>query len=120
MQDNELIKMHLRYKFIYSILGMILGLFCILGGLLLFLNGIVGSTNISTNIFGSETSITDAAPGSILFFLGLFLTYHSRYTGMKFESNKDKNGSGKTLYNNILNDTKNKGSRWYLISAIKL
>ncbi|SBS38044.1 hypothetical protein MSP8886_04369 [Marinomonas spartinae] len=68
-----------KYELIYAIIGQVLGLVCILGGLALFLNGIAGSTNWTAKIFGAESTITDAAPGAILFIVGLFLVWVTRY-----------------------------------------
>jgi len=68
-----------KYELIYAIIGQVLGLVCIVGGLGLFLNGIVGSTNWTTKIFGAESTMTDAAPGAILFVVGLFLVWVTRY-----------------------------------------
>lgn len=68
-----------KHQLIYSIAGLILGLICIVSGMVLCLNGIVGSTNWTANILGAESQISDAAPGNILFFVGLFAIYISRY-----------------------------------------
>lgn len=65
---------------IYSICGLLLGLACIIGGILLFLHGVTGSTNWTANILGAESTITDAAPGAVLFVVGIFLVLITRYT----------------------------------------
>lgn len=71
----ELSKHHL----IYSILGLVLGFTCIVGGIILFLNGIAGSTNWTAKILGAESKINDAAPGTILFIVGLFIVFITKY-----------------------------------------
>ena len=63
----------LRYKFIYSMTGLFLGLVSMLGGIVLFLNGVAGSTSWTAKILGNESTISDAAPGAILFVVGLFV-----------------------------------------------
>lgn len=68
-----------KNELIYSILGLVLGLCCILGGLALFMNGISGSTSWTANFWGGESKITDAAPGAILFIVGLFFVLLTRY-----------------------------------------
>jgi len=68
-----------KYELIYAIIGQVLGLVCIMGGLALFLNGIVGSTSWTAKIVGAESKITDAPPGAILFIVGLFLVFVTRY-----------------------------------------
>src|SRR6478609_5138288 len=66
-------------KFIYSVTGLVLGLVCTLGGIILFLNGVAGATSWTAKILGSESTITDAAPGAILFIFGLFVVMATRY-----------------------------------------
>lgn len=76
-----------KYELIYSIIGQLLGLVCVLGGMLLFFNGIVGTTSWTAKILGAESQITDAAPGAILFIVGVFFVFITRY---KFEHKKAK------------------------------
>ncbi|MGF1704211.1 hypothetical protein L4D09_28400 [Photobacterium makurazakiensis] len=68
-----------KYELIYAVIGQILGLFSILGGIVLFLNGVAGSTSWTAKIFGSESTVTDAAPGAVLFVVGLFFVVVTRY-----------------------------------------
>ena len=67
------------HQLIYSITGLVLGLVCVIGGIVLFLNGVVGSTNWTANFLGVESNISDAAPGAILFLVGLFIVFVTRY-----------------------------------------
>jgi hypothetical protein len=84
--NNKLLNQALLYKFIYSMTGLILGLICMIGGIILFLNGVSGATSWTAKILGSESIITDAAPGAILFIVGLFIVIATRYSA------KIKNG----------------------------
>lgn len=68
-----------KYELIYSIIGQLLGFVSILGGFTLFLNGVAGTTSWSAKVFGAESTITDAAPGGILFIVGLFMVIATRY-----------------------------------------
>ena len=68
-----------KFELIYSIIGQFLGLICILGGVILFINGVAGSTSWTAKILGAESTITDAAPGAILFIVGLFFVFVTRY-----------------------------------------
>ena len=68
-----------KYELIYSVIGLFLGLAAIIGGITLFLNGVVGTTSWTAKIFGAESTITDAAPGAILFIVGLFIVISTRY-----------------------------------------
>ena len=75
MSDHDPIERQaLRYKFFYSMAALVLGLLIVLGGIVLFLNGVVGSTSWTAKIIGIESSISDAAPGAVLFVVGLFGT----------------------------------------------
>ncbi|MFZ2386005.1 MAG: hypothetical protein WBE75_07390 [Candidatus Omnitrophota bacterium] len=81
----------LRYKFIYSMAGLFLGLVSMLGGIVLFLNGVWGSTSWTAKIFGNESTITDAAPGVVLFIVGLFVIIVTKYSA-KIEQDRNKDG----------------------------
>ena len=80
IKDPELWKSAVKYQFIYSILGLVLGLCCIVGGIILFLNGITGSTDWTLKIWGSESIINDAGAGVVLFIVGLFVVFITRYS----------------------------------------
>jgi len=68
-----------RYHFWYSLAGIVLGLACMLLGVTLFLRGITGSTSWVASIFGMDSSLSDAAPGAILFVVGLFVVFVTRF-----------------------------------------
>lgn len=68
-----------KHQLIYSILGIVLGLAAIIGGIALFLNGIAGSMSWTASFLGAESNINDAAPGAILFIVGLFIVFITRY-----------------------------------------
>src|SRR5262245_5157477 len=68
-----------KHHLIYSLLGLVLGLVCVVGGIVLFLHGVVGSTSWTAKAFGAESHITDAAPGAVLFIVGLFIVFSTRY-----------------------------------------
>ena len=77
--DSAFHAVALRYKFIYSMSGLFLGLISMLGGIVLFLNGVAGSTSWTAKLLGTESSITDAGPGVVLFVVGLFVIIVTRY-----------------------------------------
>jgi hypothetical protein len=89
VSDPELMKSSLRHRFIYSMAGLILGLLCIVGGMLLFLNGVAGSSSWTAKIMGGDSTLTDAAPGAILFIVGLFVVFITRYK-MKLDRGRKK------------------------------
>ena len=67
------------HQLIYSVAGLILGFACVIGGIILFLNGVVGSTSWTAKFLGAESNISDAAPGAVLFIVGLFIVFITRY-----------------------------------------
>ncbi|ENF8746773.1 hypothetical protein ABRI18_000339 [Vibrio fluvialis] len=77
--DNQTQLSLAKYELINAILGQFLGLVCILGGVALFFNGVAGSTSWTAKILGAESTITDAAPGVVLFIVGLFFVVVTRY-----------------------------------------
>lgn len=68
-----------KHHLVYSMAGLLLGLACVIGGVVLFLNGIVGSTSWTAKFLGAESTINDAAPGVVLFIVGLFIVFVTRY-----------------------------------------
>lgn len=68
-----------RYRFWYSIGGLILGGLSMILGSVLFLFGATGETTWVANILGAHSEITDAAPGAILFIVGLFVVFVTRF-----------------------------------------
>lgn len=69
----------LKFRFIYSFLGLIFGLTFALGGIVLCLNGVVGSTSWTAKILGAKSEVSDATPGVILFIVGLFVVFITRF-----------------------------------------
>jgi len=67
------------FQFIYSLAGLIVGLVCIIGGIVLFLHGVAGSTSWTASFLGASSDISDAAPGAILFIVGLFIVWITRF-----------------------------------------
>ena len=49
-QDTSTYQQFSLYQLIYPLSGLVLGLVCIIGGIFLFLNGVVGSTSWTANI----------------------------------------------------------------------
>jgi hypothetical protein len=74
-QSND----YIRLKFIYSVIGLILGLVCIISGVVLFFNGVAGSTSWAAKVMGLESSVAEAAPGTVIFIVGLFVVWTTRY-----------------------------------------
>jgi hypothetical protein len=62
-------------EYAYGAMGLLLGLSCIVGGCVLGLNGVAGSTSWTASFLGADSTINDAAPGVVLFVVGLFLVW---------------------------------------------
>jgi hypothetical protein len=65
-------------EYTYAKLGLILGLASIIGGVVLGLHGVAGTTSWTAKILGLESKINDAAPGVVLFIVGLFMVLVTR------------------------------------------
>lgn len=80
IQDTDFWKAALRYQLIYALSGLALGLCCILGGIVLFLHGVAGSTSWTAKVVGAESDISDAAPGAIVFVVGFFMVWTTKFS----------------------------------------
>ncbi len=77
----------IKYQFIISIIGMIIGLMLSFLGLILTISGIYPSSEWIFDIIGLKSKISNAAPGVILIVVGLLTIYFSRF---KIQSAKKK------------------------------
>ena len=68
-----------RSALIYALAGLRVGALCNLGGVVLFLNGVGGSSSWTTNVLGFKSELNDAAPGAILFVVGVLIIFITRY-----------------------------------------
>jgi len=75
----EFAKRALRYQFIYSLVGLVMGVASMLIGMVLFLHGVAGHSSWSATILGSGSQLNDAAPGTVLFVIGLFVVVVTRF-----------------------------------------
>ncbi len=67
-------------QLIYSLAGLVLGLACIIGGILLFFHGVAGSSSWVGEVIGVKSKLSDAAPGTVLFVVGLAVVWLTRFT----------------------------------------
>ena len=78
--SDSIHRLGLKLKFIYSIFGLAVGSGSITLGCILFLSGITGGTTWTFSALGiAESNLSDAAPGIILFVVGLFLVVFTRF-----------------------------------------
>ena len=66
-------------QLIYSLAGLVLGLACIVGGILLFFHGVAGSSSWVGEVIGVKSRLSDAAPGTVLFVVGLAVVWLTRF-----------------------------------------
>jgi len=71
----EVLGQAVKGEYQYGKLGLILGLACIVGGIILGLNGVAGHTSWTAKLLGLESNINDAAPGVVLFVVGIFFVW---------------------------------------------
>ena len=63
----------------YSLAGLIVGVICVLIGGMLFFGGITGSTTWTAKMVGIESNLSDAAPGGLLFVVGLAVIVATKF-----------------------------------------
>src|SRR4030081_866486 len=66
-------------QLIYSLAGLVLGLACVAGGILLFFHGVAGSSSWVGEVIGVKSNLSDAAPGTVLFVVGLAVVWLTRF-----------------------------------------
>jgi hypothetical protein len=76
---DDIHRLGLKLKFAYSIVGLVVGLICIIVGMILGLSGVAGHTNWTADFLGLSTNLNDAAPGVIVFIVGIFITLITRF-----------------------------------------
>src|SRR6266550_4381110 len=59
---------------------LLLGLACIVGGILLFFHGVSGSSSWVGEVIGVKSKLSDAAPGTVLFVVGLAVVFLTRFS----------------------------------------
>jgi hypothetical protein len=71
----QLVGSAIKWEYAYGMLGLVLGLAAIIGGIILGLHGVTGATSWTAKVLGLESKINDAAPGVVLFIVGLFMVF---------------------------------------------
>jgi len=76
--DPEVQRELARNEYAHGMTGLIIGGLCVLLGAILCLAGVVGSTSWMAKAAGLESKISDAAPGVILFIVGILIVFITR------------------------------------------
>jgi uncharacterized RDD family membrane protein YckC len=76
--DVSLWKRLSLFQLLYSVGGLLLAAFCMFSGVLLCIRGASGSSNFTAALLGANTAINDAAPGVVLFVVGLLVVWITR------------------------------------------
>src|SRR5436853_2242137 len=66
-------------QLIYSLAGLVFGLACVVAGTLLFFHGVSGSSSWVGEFIGVQSKLSDAAPGTVLFVVGLVVVWLTRF-----------------------------------------
>lgn len=66
-------------QLIYSLAGLVFGLACVVGGIVLFFHGVAGSSSWVGEFIGVQSKLSDAAPGTVLFVVGLAVVWLTRF-----------------------------------------
>jgi hypothetical protein len=78
--DTDASKKALRYQFIYSVLGLILGLLFLIAGFILLLHGVAGNTKTWTaSLPGFHSTASNVPAGIMLVLVGLYALYITRF-----------------------------------------
>ncbi len=67
-------------QLIYSLAGLVFGLACVVGGIVLFFHGVAGSSSWVGEFIGVQSKLSDAAPGTVLFVVGLVVVWLTRFS----------------------------------------
>lgn len=76
--SEAVIKAAIFGEYVYSCIALILGLSSIIGGSILCIYGVTGHTSFTANLLGLNANLNDAAPGVVLFVIGLFMIWATR------------------------------------------
>ncbi len=69
----------IRYNFIYSLFGLVVGILCLFGGIILFLKGVTEKANWTIKILNIESNISETPVGLGLFIVGLIIIFITRF-----------------------------------------
>ncbi len=72
------IKSAISLEYAYAFAGVAAGIVLVVLGCVLFLYGIVGTSSWSARFLGMESDLIDAAPGAILFVVGIAVFWITR------------------------------------------
>lgn len=99
----------MRYKLMYALGGLVVGVTCMVLGSVLVLSGVAASTDWTFKLLGiAESNLTDAGPGVVLFVVGLFSIYATRYT-VKFTRTSSSEEAGNSIKTEYLQPTLSRG-----------
>ena len=116
---DDLHRLGFKLKFVYSILGLFLGLACIVAGVVLGLSGVAGHTSWTASLLGLSTSMSDATPGVIIFVVGVFFVLITRFSVRERRgsySSPVEDGSRSTEQTNATSSEPDAGSGPYEIN----
>jgi hypothetical protein len=93
--DDAFHRLLLKLKFVYCLVGLFLGLTCILVGAWLCLRGVTGHSSWAVSMLELSSTLNDASPGTVLFTVGVLVVWATRFkvrTERKYQVSKDEPG----------------------------
>ncbi len=76
----EIIEQMSQYQIIYSMSGLVLGFICIIGGIVISLLGVTGTITWKMKLLNVSSELDNAIPGVILFIVGIFIVWITRFS----------------------------------------
>ena len=97
--DKDFWQMVIKYQFIYSVCGLVIAFLTVVLGMVLVFHGIGNGNEWSAEFFGIK--INDAAPGLVLFVIGLAMAQFTKFDVGIANLTNPKNGLLARLYTQI-------------------
>jgi len=76
--SERIIQAAILGEYLYACLALLLGVLSIISGSMLCLYGVAGKTSLVASVVGFRANLNDAAPGVVLFVVGLFMIFVTR------------------------------------------
>lgn len=80
VKDTKLWKQATVFQFVYSIVGLLLGIGCIITGIILLIKGILLKQDFNIKVFNFESNLTNTSVGVILFLIGILVIFITKFS----------------------------------------
>ena len=79
-KDRKIVGDLARHQLKYSMAGLVVGVICIVGGIVLLALGVSGQVTWTTEVPGAKSVLKDAAPGVVLIVVGFLVVFVTRFS----------------------------------------